>query len=377
MRAIFRNISAFRRRSPSPLPRISTAGFTTLDSAAKIEEERLPHYDQSVFYPVRIGEIFEDRYQVLGKLGFGSNSTVCFCRDLKKHQHIALKVCISSPKPSRELEVLKHLAVAQASHAGAHFMRTLLDSFVIRGEARLTEDMLKTSLQQVFAGLDFLHGEAKVVHTAKNIMLSCSDSSVFDSWEKSEIGEPAPRKVDGNRIIYKSREFNLKRDMRSIGRCMITDLGMARIGVQHAGFIQPEVYRAPEVMLCMPWTSAADIWNVGVMIWDLFEGRHMFHPGGSDRKLSNARMLGEMIALLGPPPSHFLRRADETLAYWNHDAQWKGFASIPEYALEDIEEYLEGESKDQFMVFMRKMLQWEPERRHSALNLLQDQWLNS
>lgn len=328
MKAFLRNISAFRRRSPSPLRRISTSGFTTLDSATKIEEERLPHYDPSVFYPVRIGEVFEDRYQVLGKLGFGSNSTVWFCRDLKcevvplpmddqllkldkEHQHVALKVCISSPKPSRDLEVLKHLAATQALHAGAHFVRTLLDSFVIRGRAgthqclvmepllaslhdlqqtlnpkSLTEDMLKTSLQQVFAGLDYLHSKAKVVHTgngskplmlfelltqaadiqAKNIMLSCSDSSVFDSWEKSEIDEPAPRKVDGNRVIYKSRQFNLRRDMRGIGRCMITDLGMARIGVQHEGFIQPEVYRAPEVMLCMPWTSAADIWNVGVMV---------------------------------------------------------------------------------------------------------------
>lgn len=48
----------------------------------------------------------------------------------------------------------------------------------------------------------------------------------------------------------------------------------------------------------------------------------MFHPRGSDRKLSNARILGEMIALLGPPPSYFLCRADETLAYWNHDGMF-------------------------------------------------------
>lgn len=188
MRAFFRNISAFRRRSASPLHRISTSGFTTLDSATKIEEERLPHYDPSVFYPVRTGEVFGDRYQVLGKLGFGSNSTVWFSRDLKcevvpspmenellkldrEHQHVALKVCISSQKPSRELEVLKHLAATQASYVGAHFVRTLLDSFVIQGRVgthqclimepllaslhdlqqtlnpkSLTEDMLKTSL---------------------------------------------------------------------------------------------------------------------------------------------------------------------------------------------------------------------------------------
>jgi hypothetical protein len=48
----------------------------------------------------------------------------------------------------------------------------------------------------------------------------------------------------------------------------------------------------------------------------------MFSPGGDDRKISNARMLGEMIALLGPPPREFLQRADETLAYWNHEGKY-------------------------------------------------------
>jgi hypothetical protein len=59
-----------------------------------------------------------------------------------------------------------------------------------------------------------------------------------------------------------------------------------------------------------------------IKIWDLFEEGHMFHPGGQDRKLSNARMLGEMIALLGPAPREFLRKADETLAYWNHEGSY-------------------------------------------------------
>jgi serine/threonine-protein kinase SRPK3 len=48
----------------------------------------------------------------------------------------------------------------------------------------------------------------------------------------------------------------------------------------------------------------------------------MFSPGGDDRKMSNARMLGEMIALLGPPTREFLQRADETLAYWNHEGKY-------------------------------------------------------
>lgn len=63
---------------------------------------------------------------------------------------------------------------------------------------------------------------------AKNIMLSCSDPTVFEEWEEAERKEPSPRKVDGDRVIYKSRDFGLRKYMRGIGRCMISDLGMAR-----------------------------------------------------------------------------------------------------------------------------------------------------
>ncbi|RDL37342.1 uncharacterized protein BP5553_04775 [Venustampulla echinocandica] len=274
----------------------------------------------------------------------------------------ALKICIASQKPNREVQVLRHIAATQTKHSGAFFVRTMQASFEIEGPTgvhqclvqepllaslsdlqntlnptSLTEDILKTALQQIFAGLDYLHSDAHVIHTdiqAKNIMLSCSDPTVFEEWDAAERGEPSPRKVDGDRVIYKSRDFDLRKYMRGIGRCVIADLGMARIGRQHEGFIQPDVYRAPEVMLCMPWNSAADIWNVGVMVWDLFEEEHMFHPGGSDRKQSNARMLAEMIALLGPPPRDFLPRADETLAYWNHEGKsslgyWPTLLSTP------------------------------------------------
>ena len=97
-------------------------------------------------------------------------------------------------------------------------------------------------------------------------MLSCSDPTVFQEWEKAEQDEPIPRKIDGERVVYKSREIDLPKYARAIGGRMISDFGMARIGDEQEGLIQPDVYRAPEVMLCMPWSSATDIWNVGVMV---------------------------------------------------------------------------------------------------------------
>lgn len=36
-----------------------------------------------MFYPVRIGEVFRERYQVVAKLGWGAHSTIWLCHDLQ------------------------------------------------------------------------------------------------------------------------------------------------------------------------------------------------------------------------------------------------------------------------------------------------------
>lgn len=70
------------QRPPSPPRQLSAVGFQTLDPSQSIEEETFAWYDPKYFYPVRIGEVFQSRYQVIGKLGYGSYSTVWLCRDL-------------------------------------------------------------------------------------------------------------------------------------------------------------------------------------------------------------------------------------------------------------------------------------------------------
>lgn len=57
-------------------------GHENPDPTVKIEEEHMPAYEKGLFYPVHIGQIFNARYQILSKLGYGANSTVWFCRDL-------------------------------------------------------------------------------------------------------------------------------------------------------------------------------------------------------------------------------------------------------------------------------------------------------
>jgi serine/threonine-protein kinase SRPK3 len=58
-------------------------GVISIPAIEKVEDENLPGYAATRYYPVRIGQIFRDRYQVVGKLGFGTTSIVWLARGLE------------------------------------------------------------------------------------------------------------------------------------------------------------------------------------------------------------------------------------------------------------------------------------------------------
>jgi serine/threonine-protein kinase SRPK3 len=101
---------------------------------------------------------------------------------------------------------------------------------------------------------------------ADNIMLGIDDDSVFSDFEEEELQDPVPRKevdIDG-RMIYMSRDLRMPNNMDAPVLC---DFGSAMLGAQHhSEFVQPNIYRAPEVILEAPWTYSVDIWNVGCMV---------------------------------------------------------------------------------------------------------------
>ncbi|KAG8796537.1 hypothetical protein FRC17_007985, partial [Serendipita sp. 399] len=181
------------KRPPSLPIRLPTTGFQTIDTTQLIEEERFSWYSPKVYYPVQLGNVFDSRYQVVGKLGFGAHSTVWLCRDLVDHEFVALKICtINSPPAKSEIEIFDHInrILSKTTHGGSFFIRTMMDHFEITNKdsvyqcivqkpmstgldslrdictnQRFTESLLQATLFRVLYALDFLHTEVKVIHT--------------------------------------------------------------------------------------------------------------------------------------------------------------------------------------------------------------------
>ncbi|PKY01492.1 kinase-like protein [Aspergillus campestris IBT 28561] len=385
---------------PRALP---TTGFETIDIDQPVEEEELPGYKADRFYPVTLGEVFQSRYQIITKLGFGTSSTNWLARDLISHQYVALKLYVHTSLVHRELVVYDHITrrMAETSHRGRGNIRWLFDSFEVSGPQGLHvvsvfeaaqmslrdmrsfffqrdgffEEFVQGAIIELLKAVDFLHTYGEVVHTdihPGNMLLGVDDNEILKAFEEGEFSSPVSRKqISQTRSIYRSRIIRPK-----VGPMLLSDFGEARIGPgPHGGDIMPLQYRAPETLRRVGWSYPVDIWSVGLTAWDLLESRRLFTARDEDGDLYDAAHLAQIIAALGPPPPEFLAKIPERRAdFWDEHGNWLGLAPIPHHrTMEALETRLE--DKTGFLRFVRKTLTWMPEERATAKELLQDPWL--
>ncbi|KAJ4386535.1 hypothetical protein N0V93_009432 [Gnomoniopsis smithogilvyi] len=384
---------------PSRILTFPSEGFEKLPLEHKVEEETVPQYKAEKFYPVRLGEVLCSKYQIVAKLGFGTSSTIWLCRDLNEEIFHTVKVCTTGEDYSNEVKASELVSSIEAEHPGKARLRVALDTFQIQGphgshqclvftplgltytkfrtlfpNNALNKDLLQQSLLMILLGLDFLH-QVGVIHTdvsPNNILLGVEDASIFSAIEQKELQTPSPRKVLDDRVIHLSYTMPITH-----GAPVITDFGAARLGdpgQKHRGDVMPGVYRAPEVILGMEWDSKIDIWSVGVMVWDLFEGGRLFRAV-RDGHLNDEQHLAEMVSLMGQPSKAFLERSVNSRKFWDSEGKWIAATPIPEQSLEEREKRLEGKDKVLLLAFVRKILRWDPEERPSAEELFEDEFL--
>ena len=209
---------------------------------------------------------------------------------------------------------------------------------------RVTRDWLpifKIYIQILIEGLDCLHSECKLVHTGTppqsrplglklrladlkldNILMTFEDASVLEAFVQAQKSRPMARKIADNGVIYRCHnDFGDIAETSSLKKMYpkIADFGLAQPADRPGPLlhpIQPNQCQAPEVLLGTSWSYPADIWNFGVMVWELLAGDAPFQGGVSGPKpYSPTQHLAEMIAILGPVPDVLVQR-ERQMRHW-------------------------------------------------------------
>ncbi|GAQ10370.1 SRSF protein kinase 3 [Aspergillus lentulus] len=433
-----------------PLWRLPPDKGPSIPQRELVDEEVCPNYNSAAFYPAKSGEVLAKKFQLLVKIGWGSQSTVWLAQDMSRlkwqtEQTVALKIINSnnSDDARHEKEIESHISQQDPEHRGSVILRTCMDDFEVTGpegkhtclvyepmreplwilqrrfvDRKLPLPIAKAYIYFLLVGLDYLHSECKVVHTdlkLGNVLMSFENENILANFIKRQ--QPMQYKVDGEsgRTIYRCHNDFGALDGRAIKNMIpkIADFGLAisldklstrdgMVGEQIGIYpIQPDYYRAPEVILGCGWDFKADIWNFGVLLWNILGSKELFQQVHDTNGQYDAKShLAEMIALLGPPPGVLLAKlkamsernwpqpvtndagklcnnAQEFFdgPFFNAEDKFRHNELIPSRSLEDTIQFFEEKDREAFLSFARQMLTWLPEKRKTARELMDHPFL--
>uniref|UniRef100_A0A8K9UL14 non-specific serine/threonine protein kinase n=1 Tax=Oncorhynchus mykiss TaxID=8022 RepID=A0A8K9UL14_ONCMY len=215
------------------------------------EQEDPTDYCKGGYHPVKIGDLFNGRYHVIRKLGWGHFSTVWLCWDIQVKNFVAMKVVKSAQHYTEtaldEIKLLRCVRESDPSDQNKEMVVQLIDDFKISGINGIHVCMVfevlghhllkwiiksnyqglplpcvKSIIKQVLQGLDYLHSKCKIIHTdikPENILMCVDDAFVrrmaVEATEWQKAGAPPPSGSAG-RVgkISKNKKKKLKKKQK-------------------------------------------------------------------------------------------------------------------------------------------------------------------
>ncbi|XP_011077099.1 serine/threonine-protein kinase prpf4B [Sesamum indicum] len=260
--------------------------------------------DAEGYYGYRFGEVLDGRYEIIAAHGKGVFSTVVRAKDLKAKlgdpEEVAIKIIRNNETMYKagmeELVILKKLVGADPENK-RHCVR-FLSTFKYRNHLCLVFESLHMNLREVLKKfgrniglkLTAVRAYAKQLFIALKHLKNCG---VLHCDIK-----PDNMLVNEAKNVLKLCDFG---NAMFAGKNEITPYLVSRF------------YRAPEIILGLPYDHPMDMWSVGCCLFELYTGKVLF-PGPT-----NNDMLRLHMELKGPFPKKMLRKGLFTDQHFDQD----------------------------------------------------------
>lgn len=241
--------------------------------------------DDKDYYHAAAGEVFgpSKQFEVEERIGSGVFSNVFKCKDTTDGSIVAVKFIRSNAMMRRvsekEVEIYRHLSskAAKEDPEGAKHLISLVgpETFEHRGHLCLVFGLLKCDLR--FALQKYGAGKGLQLGTIQQY------------GQQMFLALRALRRV---KIIH----ADLKPDNMLMSldktRIQLIDFGASMHVSEYmanTAYVQPRYYRAPEVMLGVPYDTQVDVWSLGTTLFELATSKILFAGA------SNNGMIKQML----------------------------------------------------------------------------------
>ncbi|KAL4928382.1 putative serine/threonine protein kinase (Prp4) [Aspergillus undulatus] len=254
--------------------------------------------DPEGYYNLRIGELINGRYHVKQNLGKGMFSSVVRAIDSHTDKLVAIKIIRQNDTMKKaglkEINILEQLQ--EADPDDKKHMIKFERSFEHKGHLCMVFENLSMNLREVLKkfGRDVGLNLRAIRAYAQQIFLGLS------LMRKCNILH-ADLKPD-NLLVNEQRNI-LK----------VCDLGSASPASDNeiTPYLVSRFYRAPEIILGIPYDYAIDMWSIGCTLFELYTGKILFTGR------NNNQMLKSIMECRGKYPPKLLRRG--SLAHLHFD----------------------------------------------------------
>lgn len=285
--------------APEPEEQLEQASAKPVPKAQELDMTMLDNWDDPEgYYNVRLGELINGRYHIHQNLGKGMFSSVVRATDSKTEKYVAIKIIRRNDTMRKaglkEIQILEQLLAADPEDK-KHVIR-FERSFEHKGHLCMVFENLSMNLREVLKKF------------GRDVGLNLRAIRAYA--QQMFLGLSLLRKCNILHADLKPDNL-LVNEQRSILK--ICDLGSASSASENeiTPYLVSRFYRAPEIILGIPYDYAIDIWSIGCTLYELYTGKILFTGR------NNNQMLRSIMECRGKFPPKFLRKG--TLTYDHFD----------------------------------------------------------